>query len=289
MITQGHDTPATDEGMTMTDHTTASPVLANITVPAVLVHVGFAAVLLLALWPVRSRAAGLLRRWGVGDPTELETDEALRYLRRRRLCYPGLYLAISLGASLVAPEPAPLPALVLAVLLAGGLIADVIGWQPGTAATSADTSAPRQPARGQPARALIPWWSFTLASVLFGAVELLGGAGLLGHRWALAVIPSPGLALGLGSAAVLASAATIWLAAHRPTRGSARAHEALRLRSARVGLGLGMLALSTIGASGGSPIGLAVAALGLAGALATTAPVRNRTPTGAAPSDAAST
>jgi hypothetical protein len=241
-------------------------VQANLAVPAVLPQVGIAAVLLLALWPVRSRAVVLLRRWGVGDPTERETDDALRYLKRRRLAYRGLYLAISLG-SLLWPEPVPLPALVLAFLLAGGFLAEVLSWPRATAAVPTDTSAPRQPVR-----ALSP--SLTMAGMLLTAVALLSGAALLGQVWALRVIPAPAQALGLGSAAVLASAATIWLAAHRPPCCSTRADRALRLRSARVGLGLAILALTAICLSDGSPVGLACAALGLTGWLTTTAPVR---------------
>lgn len=90
----------------MTNHAVSFFVQTNFAIPARegeahlrqmaagLPDVAIAVVLLLALWPVRSRAVALLRRWGVDDPTDVETDDALSYLRRRRLAYPGLYLTV---------------------------------------------------------------------------------------------------------------------------------------------------------------------------------------------------
>lgn len=266
----------------MTDHATAGLVQANLTLPTTLTQIGIAVVMLLVLWPPRRHAGDLLRRWGVGEPTALETDEALRYLRRRRLAYPALYLVTSLGTSLWLPEPA----LILAILLAGGLLGEAIDWQQGRGAarigtqhgsvTPALRSCTAQRARAQ-MPALIPWWSLALAGVLLAAVVLLIGAALLGQVWALRVIPAPGLALLVGSAAVLASAAIIGLAAHRATRCTGRAEATLWVRSARVGLALGMFALAAIGASGDSGLEAAIlAGVGVGGAVATTAPVRSR-------------
>jgi hypothetical protein len=254
--------------MTMTDHAVSSLVQANLTLPTTLTQIGIALVMLFALWPHRRQAGELQRRWGVGEPTGLETDEALRYLRHRRLAYPGLYLVISLGTSLWLPEPP----LIFAVLLAGGLLGEAIDWQRGRGATWVRTSAPRS-STAQRARALVPRWSFALAGVLLAAVALLIGAGLLGQAWALQVIPAPGIALLVGSAAGFAAVAVVWLAASRTTGRSTRTGAALWLRSARVAIALGMLALAAIGASGGSQLGFGFVTLG-AGVIVTTAPVR---------------
>jgi hypothetical protein len=254
----------------MTDHAMSTLFHANLTLPTTLTQIGVAAVMLLAGWPSRRAAGALLQRWGAVEPTELETDEALRYLERRRLAYPALYLAISLATSLLLPDPA----LILAVLLTGALLGEVIDWQRGRRAARPHSSTAPRSSTADPAPPLIPWWSLALAGMLLAAIVLLIGAGLLGQAWALQVIPAPGHALVVSSAAVLASATVICLAAHRPTGPTAGAHAPLRLRSARVGLALGMLALATVGASGGSPLGGVFAALSLVAAVATTAPVR---------------
>jgi hypothetical protein len=64
----------------MTDHAMSSLVQANLTLPTTLTQIGIALAMLLVLWPGRRRAGELLQRWGATEPTDVETDEALRYL-----------------------------------------------------------------------------------------------------------------------------------------------------------------------------------------------------------------
>ncbi|MFD5826805.1 hypothetical protein [Lentzea sp. NPDC060358] len=51
-------------------------------------------VLLVLLWPVQSTAQRLLKRWDVPDPTPAQFEEAIRYLRRRRLLPPLLFAVV---------------------------------------------------------------------------------------------------------------------------------------------------------------------------------------------------
>ena len=50
--------------------------------------------LLVALWPTISNGTRLLKRWEVPDPSLEEIEEAVRYLKRRRLLYPFLYMGL---------------------------------------------------------------------------------------------------------------------------------------------------------------------------------------------------
>lgn len=141
----------------MTDHATVSLVQANLTLPSTTTQIGISLVMLLALWPTRRRAVAVLNRWGLRGPTELDPDAAQADLKRRRLAYPGLYLALTLAAS----PWRPAPALALAVLLAAILLAGAIDWQHGRAAAPAGTSS--TPLPGTRRRARAPWRSSPLA------------------------------------------------------------------------------------------------------------------------------
>jgi hypothetical protein len=222
-------------------------------VAQVLTTAGIGLLLLLMLWPHPARAARLLERWGATEPDALETDEALRYLKLRRILYPGLYVTISLGASLYLPGDAQLSSKVLASLLIGGLLAEV-------AAACPWRTAPQEASMARRVRDLIPVWSIWTACLLLIGLVIVA---VVAKDWSA-------LVLGLGSVAT--GAAIVWLAVRRQRR--TRVDEALRLRSARVGAGLTMAALGAIAASGGAVVGLALGVLGTVGWLVTTAPVR---------------
>ena len=80
--------------------------------------------ILIVLWPGEKHGKRLLTRWGVPDPDPGEVALAVRYLKRRRLWYPWLFLAIpplldngGMGS-------------ILATLLLGGLIAELLAQRP---------------------------------------------------------------------------------------------------------------------------------------------------------------
>lgn len=238
-------------------------------VTQVLVAGGIGLVLLIALWPLPARAARLLERWGVAEPDADETNEALRYLKRRRVLYPALYVTISVATSVYLPG-AGLFSTVLASLLVGGLLAEIAALPP--------RQAPNQEASPGQRRVpdLVPVWSIWTAGVLLAGLLAMVAVSVVGPE---RVVPYPWWALLLGLGAAATGAAIVWLAARRPSAGrpstrQSRADDALRLRSARVGIGLAMAALGAIAGSGGAVVGLALGALGIVGWLATTAPVR---------------
>jgi hypothetical protein len=233
----------------------------------VLTTAGIGLVLLIVLWPRPARAALLLERWGVSEPDPLETNEALRYLKLRRILYPGLVVTISLGTSLYhLPGDAPLSSTVLASLLVGGLLAETAAdgpWRPAQRGASVVRRRMRD---------LVPVWSIWMAGLLLGALVVL--AAVAGDESERGLPLWSALLLGFGSAA--AAATIVWLAVRRPSPRRSRADEALRLRSARVGIGLAMAAFGAIAASVGAAVGLALGVLGIVGWLAVTAPVRAR-------------
>jgi hypothetical protein len=233
-------------------------------VTQVLVAGAIGVVLLIALWPLPARAARLLERWGVAEPDTDETNEALRYLKRRRVLYPALYVAISVATSLYLPGTAMFST-VLASLLVGGLLAEIAALPPPQATDQEASLGQRR------VPDLVPVWSIWTAGGLLAGLLAMVAVSVVGPG---RVVPSPWWALLLGLGVAATGAAIVRLAARRPSTGQSRADDALRLRSARVGIGLAMAALSAIAASGGAVVGLALGALGIVGWLATTAPVR---------------
>ncbi|QKV75509.1 hypothetical protein [Amycolatopsis sp. Hca4] len=206
--------------------------------------------ILIVLWPGKKHGKRLLERWGVAEPDAAEVELAVRYLKRRRLWYPWLFLAIPplLGDGGTGT--------ILATLLLGGLIAELLAQRP--------ARGPRREAELAPRTLLgiVPAWILVLGG--------LAAAGSLLHlgltaQWKL-------LAVAAGTA--LVSAAITLLAVRRPAVGAARADLALRCRSARVAVGLGIGACTAVG----WPVGdfgsfLAVVA-GLTAFLAVTAPAK---------------
>jgi hypothetical protein len=233
-------------------------------VTQVLVAGGIGLVLLIALWPLPARAARLLERWGVAEPDADETNEALRYLKRRRVLYPALYVTISVATSLYLPGAGAFST-VLASLLVGGLLAEIAALPPRQATDQEASPGTRR------VPDLVPVWSIWTAGVLLAGLLTVVAVSVVGPE---RVVPYPWWALLLGLGAAATGAAIVRLAARRPSTGHSRADDALRLRSARVGIGLAMAALGAIAASGGAVVGLALGALGIVGWLATTAPVR---------------
>jgi hypothetical protein len=155
----------------------------------------------------------------------------------------------------------------LASLLVGGLLAEIIALPPRRATNE------EAPLDDRRVRDLVPVWSIWTAAVLLGGLVALATAALVGVE-AGQVLPSPWWALLLGFGAAATGATIVWLAVRWPPNRRNRADDALRLRSARVGIGLAMAAIGAIAASGGGVVGLALGVAGIVGWLATTARVR---------------
>ncbi|GAB3157236.1 hypothetical protein GCM10027258_65640 [Amycolatopsis stemonae] len=207
---------------------------------------------LIVLWPGEKHGKRLLERWGVPDPDAAEVALAVRYLKRRRIWYPWLFLILppvlgDTGAGTI-----------FATLLLGGLIAELFAQRP--------ARGPRREAELAPRTLLgiVPAWALVLG--------VLAAAGSVVHlaltaQWQL-------LAVAVGTV-VLCAAITL-LAVRRPPAGAPRADVALRCRSARVAVGLGIGACAALGWPGGDFVSLLVVVVGLAAFLAVTAPVKRQ-------------
>ncbi|MGW3966198.1 hypothetical protein ACWED2_40690 [Amycolatopsis sp. NPDC005003] len=206
--------------------------------------------ILIVLWPGKKHGKRLLERWGVADPDPGEVELAVRYLKRRRLWYPWLFLAIpplldDAGVGTI-----------LATLLLGGLIAELLAQRP--------SRGPRREAELAPRTLLgiVPAWILVLGG--------LAAAGSLLHlgltaQWKL---------LAVAAGAALVSGAITLLAVRRPPAGAARADLALRCRSARVAVGLGIGACTAVGWPAGNFSSFLAVVAGLVAFLAVTAPAK---------------
>lgn len=229
--------------------------MTDLTWATIRVSLGIGLVLLLALWPTPERATRLLKRWGVADPDPAERAEALRYLKRRRLAYPWLYVASSLLLGQVLNDSGWTA--VLVSLIVGAVLAELIAQRP-----------PRGPVRVAPLTSpgvtdLVPRWALGLWAAL--AVVAIGAPVAVPAADPASPLAAPALAVGLAVAAAAAGIVVVALAVRRPPARIDRADAALRLRSARVGAGLSMAALGVVGADRGSAVGVALLLLGLLG------------------------
>jgi hypothetical protein len=199
--------------------------------------VGF---LLLLLWPRARSGVRLLRNWGVPEPTSEQGEVARRYLLSRRLLYVVFFVLAG-----------PLDGLV--VLAVGRSYFPSVGWFL-AALLLAELIAMLRPVRGEVRVAtltrrsigdVVPRWMIavhvvTVVAAVVGAVVLDTQAGRdlgLGPMW-------PEIVLAIGSA--VAVYAVAWLAVARPAVGDAQVDQALRLRSARVMMGIGTLFAATL-------------------------------------------
>jgi hypothetical protein len=244
----------------------------NVVAPA-LVMAGVGLLILILLWPGPKQGGRVLARWGVTDTTDAEVADAVRYLKRRRLLYPWLYLGVSALASWRGEErPSFWPEL-LGTLVVGALLAELWAQRPSRDARRAAVLVPRR------MRDLVSIWSTGAFAVLFVLVVGTSAAAFAGAGWARRLQPDPVLVL---AGALLVGAigwGIAWLAVRRPAAGEPRADDALRLRSARVAVGLAMAVLGSLfSAGGGSTVGLFVYLAGLFCWVATVNPPRVRQP-----------
>jgi hypothetical protein len=178
---------------------------------------GFGLFLLIMLWPTASTGRRLLKKWQVADPSGAQVEDAVRYLKRRRLLYPWLYVALGFVPMLENDSPKQFVVLVLA----GSLLAELLALR-----------APRGTRR---VATLAPRGLFDIASkgVLFSyGVIVPATAVYLGiyRRWDM---------IGWLALSVLVVGVIIWAAVTRPATGDEAVDMALRTRSVHVSAGLG--------------------------------------------------
>ncbi|GAB2966545.1 hypothetical protein LWP59_21950 [Amycolatopsis acidiphila] len=183
----------------------------------------FGLVILVVLWPGRKHGVRLLRRWGVPDPSEVDVETAVRYLKRRRFWYPWLFFVLPLLSEAVGASGDDDSWTVAWTVLLGGMLGELLAW--------------RRPGRGRREAMLayrgvtdlVPVWALVLL-----ALAIAGGVvrAILTHVW-------PQLGVTLGCAAV--AAVVVALALRRPVAGDAAVDLVLRARSARVATGLAII------------------------------------------------
>ncbi|WP_033295268.1 hypothetical protein [Amycolatopsis jejuensis] len=195
----------------------------------------FGLVILVVLWPGERQGVRLLTKWGVRNPAPDQVSVAVRYLRRRRFWYPWLFVGLPLlpGAEQVVGEKTTITS-VLVVVLLGGLIAEIFAQRP--------SRQPRREAVLAPRGVLdfVPLWTIIVAGLAtIAAVAHLAAT----RQWTQ-------LAVTAGAAAV--SWLVVLLAVRRPAAGDPEVDLALRIRSARVALGLGTGTAATLGWTAGN-------------------------------------
>ncbi|AXB48170.1 hypothetical protein [Amycolatopsis albispora] len=187
--------------------------------------------LLIPLWPGEKQGVKVLRRWGVPDPTPADVEEAVRYLRRRRLWYPWLFLGLpalggALGLGRLLDDGSF--GVLTATLLLGGLIAEVLAQRP------PKTRVREAALHRRGIRDFIPLWGL-LAYAAVAATTV--GWLVSGRSWGMLVVAAVVTAL---------TWLIILLAVRRPSTGDSAVDGALRLRSARVAAGLGAAATAAL-------------------------------------------
>jgi hypothetical protein len=238
----------------------------------------FGLLILVPLWPGPKHGRRLLTQWGVHEPTETEVATAVRYLKRRRFWYPWLYVALSVAFTSTRDTGGNSLPGVLVVLLLGALVAEVLALRPRRAARRVAELNRRR------ATDLVPAWALVLHALVAVSAVVISVAALAGARWGRSWfadadprLPRVVLVVAIGS--VLVVWLIVWLALRRPTEPELRVDAALRRRSARVAVGLGIGAVgSVLAARSGLPaylvlVGSVVAWMAVASPRANT-PVR---------------
>jgi hypothetical protein len=204
----------------------------------------FGLLILIPLWPGVRQGRRLLNRWGVTEPSEPEVGEAVTYLRRRRLWYPWLFLGVSglVDAVGMRTSNSDLGWSLLAVLMLGALIAELLAQRPRRGPVHSASLTPRRPTD------LVPAWALVLHLVLLVVAVVLHVGSLAGVGWASTFTATADTRTQWAALiASVGSSVLVWLVlaltVRRPAMPEARVDLALRVRSGRVVVGLGVAAL----------------------------------------------
>lgn len=223
-----------------------------------------AAVLLLVLWPTSRSGHRLLRTWGVPDPSQDQTAAAVGYLWRRRILYVVLFVVVPPLAGLVWREDGGVPAgNIFVPLLAAMLIAELVAAVRPPSGVRIASLVPRS------WRDLVPRWAVAVAGLLTVVAVALAVLGLAAQPWAdryAAALPpndtpqpptdwqvnvsaehraemvtsTSWFALGNLVVCLATTALLVLLAVRRPAHADEAVDIALRTRSARVGVAIGL-------------------------------------------------
>ncbi|MET9226813.1 hypothetical protein [Lentzea sp. NPDC003310] len=182
--------------------------------------------LLIMLWPTASTGTRLLRKWQVPDPSDAQVEDAVRYLKRRRLLYPWLYVAVGF-----VPLGDDSTKQLLVVVLAGTLLAELLALRVPRQSRRVASLAPRGLFDIAAKGVLISYPVVVLAMAVFLAVN---------GEW---------VRVGWLALSVLVVAVIVWAAVVRPATGDETVDLALRTRSVHVsaGLGAGMAGVLVLG------------------------------------------
>jgi hypothetical protein len=176
----------------------------------------FGLVLLVVLWPIASTGKRLLEKWQVADPSEAQVEDAVRYLKRRRLLYPWLYVGMAF-----VPSYDTTTYKTLVVVLAGSLLAELLALRPSRDARRVATLTPRGLFDIASKGVLISYAVIVVAAMIYVGID---------RRWDL---------VGWLALSVLVVVVIIWAAVTRPAIGDEVVDMALRTRSVHVSAGLG--------------------------------------------------
>lgn len=200
--------------------------------PSWLIGVVMAAALLLVLWPTRRSGLRLLRTWGIPYPRPDQVTVAVRYLRQRRILYvigflllPPLvglfYRGIAPGVGEIAP------------LLVAMLVAETVA----TLRSAGGVRIARLDRRSW--RDLVPRWAIAVMAGLILLTVGLAGYGLTREPGPGVLEPAYGGVLGYLVLCVAMVGLLVHLAVRRPSVPDEAVDIALRMRTARVAVGLG--------------------------------------------------
>jgi hypothetical protein len=219
----------------------------------------FGLLILILLWPGRKHGLRLLGRWGVTGPSEVDIEESVRYLKRRRFWYPWLLFVIPLASQAIGLRNdgrADWWTVAWTVLL-GGVLGELLALRRPSRAHREAMLAHRG------VTDLVPAWALTLLGI-----SIAGGVvrTIMGREWAQ-------LGVTIGCAAVVA--VVVALALRRPAAGDATVDLVLRARSARVATGLAIVAPAAIPEYSVSFASALVFVLSLAACIAVVTPDRH--------------
>jgi hypothetical protein len=214
---------------------------------------GVGLVILFLLWPGHRQGVRLLRRWGIAEPTERDVADAVRYLRRRRLWYPWLFLVLPAATGVTSSAGG-----VVGTVLVGGLLAEILAQRPSRGPRRTAMLAQRGILDFVPRWALIVFGIATVAAVL-----RLAATG----QWLVlaAALVTTGLAWLI-----------VFLAVRRPSIGRPEVDLVLRTRSARVAVGLGIAAPASLAGEVSNLGGALFLVLSVVAFLAVAQPDRSR-------------
>ncbi|MEV6240338.1 hypothetical protein [Lentzea sp. NPDC051838] len=190
---------------------------------------GVGLLLLMALWPTQSTGRRLLKSWRVQDPTPAQIDDAIRYLKRRRVLYPVLYAVLTLVPLVSGQGIGSLAAIVLA----GTLLAELIATQLHRGGT-------------QRVASLTPRGLFDIANqyvlIAYAVIVVIGLVVLVVD---LRIGQIPALVVSVGAVTLV-----MWAAVARPADGDETVDRALRTRSVHVSAGLGAAVVGALAGGG---------------------------------------